>query len=145
MVTKDIERISNSHWEGTLREGKGELNSNSGVLKNLPYNVGSRFASEPGTNPEELLGAAHAACFTMALTSGLSAKDYHIEYVNTEAHVFMNATDARGITHIRLVVHAKVHGVNANEFKTLADDAGHNCLISRALASVPVEVESILD
>jgi osmotically inducible protein OsmC len=145
MVTKDIERVSNSHWEGSLREGGGKLNFSSGVIKDLPYNVNSRFASAPGSNPEELLGAAHAACYTMALTSRLSAAEHSIRYINTEAHVFMNATDARGITHIRLVVHAKVDGVDAETFKSMAADAGRNCIISRALATVPIEVESFLD
>ncbi len=142
---EDIERKAEARWHGSLKEGNGKITLESGLLKEAPYTWASRFASDKGTNPEELLGAAHAACYAMNLSSLLTAKEYSIHHINVEAHVFITATSPRSITHIRLVVHAQVDDLEPDMFQTQAEEAKKNCPLSKALASVPIELEAILD
>jgi osmotically inducible protein OsmC len=141
----DIERKATARWHGTLKEGNGKISLESGLLTDAPYTWASRFASDKGTNPEELLGAAHAACYAMNLSSLLTQKEYSIHHINVEAHVFISATQPRTITHIKLLVHAQVDDLEPDMFQTQAEEAKRNCPVSKALASVPMEVEAVLD
>lgn len=142
---EDIERKAEARWHGSLKGGNGKITLESGLLKEAPYTWASRFASDKGTNPEELLGAAHAACYAMNLASLLTAKEYSIHHINVEAQVFITATSPRSITHIKLAVHAQVDDLEPDMFQTQAEEAKRNCPLSKALASVPIELEAILD
>jgi osmotically inducible protein OsmC len=145
MITKEIERVASVHWHGSLNQGNGKISAGSGSFTDLPYSLGSRFAEDTGTNPEELLGAAHAACYAMQLSALLTEKEYDIHHLDVQAHVFMSTSAPRMITHIKLVVHALVDDLEADMFQTQAEEAKRICPISKALASVPIELEAILD
>lgn len=145
METKDIERKAEAHWSGSIKDGGGKISLGSGMLKDAPYNVGSRFATEKGTNPEELLGAAHAACYAMNLSSLLTGKGYVIQHLDVEDRVFISSTSPRSITHIKLVVHAKVDHLEPDVFQAQAEESKRSCPISKALTSVPIELEAFLD
>jgi lipoyl-dependent peroxiredoxin len=144
-MTEDIERKAKVSWHGSLKEGSGKISLGSGVLTDIPVTWASRFATDKGTNPEELLGAAHAACYAMNLSSLLTQKEYSIHHINVEAAVYMSATSPRSITHIKLVVRAKVDDLEADMFQTQAEEAKRSCPLSKALASVPIELEAILE
>ncbi len=144
-MAEDIERKASAVWHGNLKEGNGKISLESGLIKDAPYTWASRFASDKGTNPEELLGAAHAACFAMNLSNLLGQKDYKIHYINTEASVYMSSSAPRSITHIKLVVHAKVDDLEADMFQSQAEESKRSCPLSKALASVPIELEAHLD
>jgi osmotically inducible protein OsmC len=144
-MAEDIERKSEARWHGTLKEGSGKFSLGSGLVKDTPYTWASRFGTDKGTNPEELLGAAHASCYAMALSSLLSAKEYSIHHINVEASVYMSSTAPRTITHIKLTVRAKVDDLEADMFQTQADEAKRTCPLSKALASVPIELDAKLD
>ncbi|MEN6571031.1 MAG: OsmC family peroxiredoxin [Anaerolineaceae bacterium] len=145
MIVQDIERTASVRWHGSLKEGNGKASVGSGFIKEVPYTWGSRFAEEIGTNPEEMLGAAHAACFAMQLSALLTEKEYDIHHLDVTAHVFITGTSPRTITHIKLVVHALVDDLEADMFQTQAEEAKRTCPVSRALASVPIELEAVLD
>src|SRR5260370_39127824 len=144
-MTEDIERKAKVSWHGSLKDGNGKISLGSGMVTDIPYTWASRFATDKGTNPEELLGAAHAACFTMNLSSLLTQKEYNIHYINTEANVYMTSAAPRSITHIKLVVHAKITDMEADMFKSQTEEAKRTCPLSKALASVPIELEAHLD
>lgn len=127
-----------AHWEGTLKEGKGALTTPSGILNNTNYSFKTRFEGEKGTNPEELLAASHAGCFTMATGSMLTAKGLNPTSLDTEVTVTMeNLT----ITAIHLSITGKVAGITAAEFAEVTKNAEKNCIISKAL-SVPITSEA---
>ncbi len=144
-MAEDIERKAKVSWHGILKEGDGKISVGSGLLTDLPVTWASRFATDKGTNPEELLGAAHAACYAMSLSNLLAAKDYNIHHINVEAAVYISSTSPRSITHIKLVVRAKVDGLEADMFQTQAEEAKHSCPLSKALAAVPIGLEAILE
>uniref|UniRef100_UPI00374D7302 OsmC family peroxiredoxin n=1 Tax=Flavobacterium sp. TaxID=239 RepID=UPI00374D7302 len=107
-------RTAKAHWEGNLKEGKGALSTQSGVLENTNYSFKTRFEEgEEGTNPEELLAAAHAGCFTMAVTSMLNAKGITANKLDTEATLTM---EGLSITGIHLNITGSIPGINAEEF-----------------------------
>jgi lipoyl-dependent peroxiredoxin len=136
-----MKRTANAHWSGNLREGNGTLTTQSGILNNTSYSFKTRFEEgEKGTNPEELLAAAHAGCFTMAVASILTKKGIKPEALDTEATVTME--DAI-ITGVHLVITGSVSGINAEEFNTITKDAEKNCLISKVL-SIPISSEAHL-
>jgi osmotically inducible protein OsmC len=128
-----------AHWEGTLKEGKGELTTPSGILNNTNYSFKTRFEGDTkGTNPEELLAAAHAGCFTMATGAMLTQKGLNPTSLDTEVTLTMeNLT----ITGIHLSITGKVAGITADEFTAITKDAEKNCIISKAL-SVPITSEA---
>lgn len=132
-----MKRTAKAHWEGTLKEGKGTLSTESGTLNNTNYSFKMRFEDEKGTNPEELIGAAHAGCFTMAVSAKLSTMGLNPASLDTEATVTL---DSGTITGIHLVITGKVDGISATEFEAIAVDTGKNCIVSRAL-SVPITTE----
>lgn len=134
-----LKRSSTAVWHGTGPKGSGTLSSLSGALKDQPYSANARFQSEDGkagTNPEELIAAAHAGCFTMALSFQLTNAGHEPTELKTEAVVSMEKQDIGWtITNINLDVEGKVPGVTAEKFAELAEVAKKNCPISRALAA----------
>ena len=124
--------IGKAHWEGNLKEGRGEISTGSGALDKIAYGFNTRFAEEPGTNPEELLGAAHAACFTMALSKELGDAGMTANALDTTAKVRLEQTSAGfSITRIDLVLHAKIPDGDPQTFETCAERAKSNCPVSR--------------
>jgi osmotically inducible protein OsmC len=131
-------RTAQAHWEGNLKEGKGTLSTQSGILEGSNYSYKTRFEEgEKGTNPEELLAAAHAGCFTMAVASMLNAKGFTPTVLNTIATLSMQGLS---ITGIHLNISGRVSGITAEEFSTITKDAEQNCVISKAL-SIPITSE----
>src|SRR5947207_274883 len=129
-----MQRNASAHWSGGLKDGKGTLTSASGVLKNTPYSFSTRFESQPGTNPEELIAAAHAGCFTMALSGQLGAAGMTAQTLDTTATVTLEKLDAGfTITSIHLQVTAKIPGADAAKFNEAAKNAKEGCPISRLL------------
>jgi osmotically inducible protein OsmC len=130
-------RRADAHWEGSIRDGKGSVRLGSGAFEG-PYSFQSRFADGSGTNPEELLGAAHAGCFTMALSLVLSEQGHAPESLDTQAGVRIER-DGEGftITRIDLVTRARVPGIDQDAFDQAAQAAKAGCPLSKALASVP--------
>jgi lipoyl-dependent peroxiredoxin len=138
-------RKAKAIWRGTGRAGKGELSSDSGVLAATPYSFKTRFESEKGTNPEELIAAAHAGCFTMALAFGLERAGFPPTELATEAAVTLES-EGQGfkISRSALTLRAKVSGIDAEAFARLADDAERNCPVSKLLkAEITLEAQLI--
>ncbi len=142
----DIERSAEAVWHGDLRGGKGEMSTHSGVLKNTPYSFATRFENASGTNPEELLAAAHAACFSMALSAGLGSKGFKPEQVETRAVCHLSPQPGGfKITKMELITRAKVPGIDEATFKQLAKETGEGgCPVSQALASIEITVNATL-
>ncbi len=139
-----MQRTAEARWEGELKTGKGHLKLGSGTYEG-DYSFSSRFESGTGTNPEELLGAAHAGCFTMALANLLAKGGHPATRIDTTATVHLEKVgDAFGITGIDLVTRGVVPGVSSEEFSRAADDMGANCIVSRALKAVPIRVQATL-
>ena len=129
-----MQRNASAHWSGGLKDGKGTLTSASGVLKNTPYSFSTRFESQPGTNPEELIAAAHAGCFTMALSAQLGNAGMTAQALDTTATVTLEKTDAGfSVTSIHLQVTAKIPGADPAKFNEAAKNAKEGCPISRLL------------
>ena len=116
-------------WNGTIKEGKGHLTSQSGVLKQTPYTFVSRFENGAGTNPEELMAAAHAGCFTMKLSADLTTAGYHPEELTTTSTITL---DTGVITKSDLVLTAKIDGITEEEFQKIAKLAEDTCPVSNA-------------
>ncbi|MGA0605684.1 OsmC family protein [Phenylobacterium sp. VNQ135] len=127
-------RKANAAWRGTGRDGTGALTSGSGVLSETPYSFKTRFEGDPGTNPEELIAAAHAGCFTMALAFGLQRAGFTPDELRTEAAVSLDQ-DGAGfkISKSALTLRAKVPGLEEAKFQELAREAEQNCPVSRVL------------
>ena len=129
-----MQRNASAHWTGGLKDGKGTLTAPSGVLKHTPYSFHTRFESEPGTNPEELIAAAHAGCFTMALSAQLGNAGMTAQALDTTASVTLEKTDAGfTITAVHLQVKAKIPGADKSKFDAAAKNAKEGCPISRLL------------
>ena len=121
-------------WSGGIKDGKGAISSESGALKDHPYGFNSRFEGKPGTNPEELIGAAHAGCFTMALSLILGEAKLTAERMETKAEVTLDKVDGGyAITKVHLTLRAKVPGADAAAFAALADKAKQGCPVSKLL------------
>ena len=134
-----MKRTAKAHWSGTLKDGKGELTSPSGILNKTNYSFKTRFEEGvTGTNPEELLAAAHAGCFTMAVGAILTQKGLNPISLDTEASVSM---EGLSITAVHLTITGSVAGINADEFTSITKDAEKNCLISKVL-SIPISSEA---
>ena len=127
-------RKGSATWRGTGKDGSGNLTTDSGVLSSTPYSFKTRFESEPGTNPEELITAAHAGCFTMALAFQLQNAGFTPEDLTTEAAVSLEK-DAVGfrISKSELTLRAKVPGIERGKFEELARTAEKNCPVSKVL------------
>jgi osmotically inducible protein OsmC len=129
-------RKANAVWEGTLTEGRGTMRMASGAYEG-PYSFQSRFEEGDGTNPEELIAAAHAGCFSMALSAELGRAGHDPQSVETEATVHLDKDDAGfTITRIELSSRARVPGISEDEFQQVADGAKQGCPVSRALGAV---------
>ena len=134
-----IEKNASVHWEGAGKKGQGRISTDTGALKNYPYGFGSRFEDDRnGTNPEELLGAAHAACFTMAFSFACDKAGFATTSVNTRAKVRLAPQgDGFLIDRIALTLEANIPGIDEAKFQELAEGAKKACPLSKALASVP--------
>ena len=129
-----MQRKASAVWKGGLKDGKGSVSSASGVLNNTPYSFTTRFENTPGTNPEELIAAAHAACFSMALSAQLGGANLTPESINTSATLTMEKLEAGWtITAVSLDVVAKVPGASAEAFNTAAQNAKAGCPVSKVL------------
>jgi lipoyl-dependent peroxiredoxin len=138
-------RKANAVWRGTGRDGSGELSSASGVLSDTPYSFKTRFESEPGTNPEELIAAAHAGCFTMALAFALQREGFTPDELRTEAAVSLDQ-DGAGfrITRSALTLRAKVPGLSEAKFAELSETAEKTCPVSRVL-NAEITLDAVLE
>jgi osmotically inducible protein OsmC len=127
------------HWDGPGKTGKGRISTETGALKDIPYGFGSRFEDDrKGTNPEEILAAAHAACFTMAFSFGCDAAGFPTESVDTEARVrLVKQGEGFAIDRIVLLLRAAVPGLDEATFETIAAAAKRDCPLSKALSNVP--------
>jgi len=140
-----MDRSASAVWHGSLKEGKGTISTQSGVLKDTQYSFGSRFENGIGTNPEELIAAAHAGCFTMALTAQLTSADLTPETLETSAVVTLGKTDdGPTVTKIHLTTRAKVPGVEKEKFDELAKKAKEGCPISRLLKAAEITLDAQL-
>ena len=129
-----INRTASAAWSGGLKDGKGALSTKSGALKDYPYGFASRFEGKPGSNPEELIGAAHAGCFTMALSLILGEAGLTADTMNTQADVTLEKlSDGFAITKVHLTLRAKIPGVDAAKFQELAAKAKAGCPVSKLL------------
>jgi osmotically inducible protein OsmC len=140
-----ITRHASAHWEGDLKTGQGRLDTpQSGLLAGTRYGFNTRFGGEKGTNPEELIAAAHAGCFTMALSAKLTEAGHPPQALDTTADVELGMDGGPTICEIRLVTKARVAGIDAKTFRALADDAKQNCPVSKALSAVPISLDAEL-
>jgi osmotically inducible protein OsmC len=127
---------ASAEWKGSLKEGAGTMRLGSGAFEG-PYTFVSRFETGPGTNPEELIGAAHAGCFSMALAAALGRAGHTPTRIKTNAKVHLGASEAGPtITQIDLEVEGQVPGIDQATFQQFADGAKTGCVVSRALAGV---------
>ena len=139
-----MNRTAQARWAGDLKTGKGNIKLGSGAFEG-PYSFGTRFEGAPGTNPEELLGAAHAGCFSMALGLALQTAGHVTESIDTTATVHLEKGDAGfAITKIELKTRVKAPGLAAADFARLAEETKQGCIVSRALSAVPMELDAIL-
>jgi lipoyl-dependent peroxiredoxin len=128
-------RKGSAHWNGSLKEGKGTLTTESGVLKNTAYNFTSRFEQGDQTNPEELIGVAHSGCFSMALSGALSNAGFKVNSIKTEDKVHIEKQEnGFTITKIEINTTGDVDGISEEEFQKYAENAKNGCPVSRALA-----------
>jgi len=131
------QRTASAHWDGSLQEGKGMMHLKSGAYDG-PYSFQSRFQEGDGTNPEELIAAAHAGCFSMALSADLGRAGYTVAHVDTDATVHLEMLDSGPtINAIELKTRARVADIDDASFQEIAESAKKNCPVSRALAAVP--------
>jgi osmotically inducible protein OsmC len=138
-------REASAIWEGDLKQGKGKITLASGAFEGA-YSFASRFEQGKGTNPEELIGAAHAGCFSMALAHGLAQAGYSPEKISTRARVSLERIGERfKITKIVLETEVKVHNIEENVFQKHAEDAKVNCPVSQALAGTDIKLLARLE
>jgi osmotically inducible protein OsmC len=139
-----IVRSASIHWEGDVAHGRGSIATESGKVA-ADYSFGTRFSGEPGTNPEELLGASHAACFTMALSAVLTRAGKPPTSLDTHARVAIQQVDGGfEIPSIELDVTGVVPGIGAGEFQQFATTAKETCPLSKALKAVPIALKATL-
>lgn len=137
-------RSASAQWNGSLKDGAGVMRLSSGAYEG-PYSFSSRFEDGTGTNPEELIGAAHAGCFSMALSGALGRAGHEAERIATTANVHLEkVNDAQTVTRIDLVTEATVPGISEDEFQEIAAGAKANCPISRLLAAAEINLQATL-
>jgi osmotically inducible protein OsmC len=141
-----MQRTASAHWSGGLKDGKGGVSTQSGVLNNTQYSFSTRFENGAGTNPEELIAAAHAGCFTMALSAELGKAGMTAESIDTNAVLTMEKTDAGfTITAVHLDVSAKIPGADPGKFEEAALSAKKGCPVSRVLnASITMSAKLVV-
>ena len=138
------ERTASAVWHGTLKEGKGTISTQSTTLKDTQYSFGSRFAEGVGTNPEELIAAAHAGCFTMALSAQLSQAGFTPDTIETSARLTLDVSGPPTITKIHLITKAKVPNIDKAKFDELAGNAKSGCPVSKVLKAAEITLDATL-
>ncbi|MCU1724683.1 OsmC family protein [Pseudomonas sp. 5P_5.1_Bac1] len=129
-----MKKTASAVWQGGLKDGKGQISTESGALKQVPYGFNTRFEGTPGTNPEELIGAAHSGCFSMALSMILGEAGLTAERIDTTAEVTLDKQpDGFAITAVHLILKAKVPGASEEQFLELANKAKAGCPVSKVL------------
>jgi osmotically inducible protein OsmC len=139
-----MDRSASAVWNGSLKEGKGTISSQSGALKQMQYSFAARFADGVGTNPEELIAAAHAGCFTMALSAELGKANFTPDSIETTAVVTLDLHDKPTITKIHLTTKAKVPNIDKAKFEEIANGAKAGCPVSRVLAAAEITLDATL-
>lgn len=135
-------RKGNAEWQGDLKNGKGQLSTESGVLSNIAYDFGSRFDEGNLTNPEELIGATHSACFSMALANALASDGYKVNSIKTEDKVHLEKLeDGFTITKIEVFTEGDVDGIDYDTFKEKAEGTKIACPVSKALTGPMITLE----
>ncbi|MDD2053543.1 OsmC family protein [Pseudomonas putida] len=140
-----IKKKASAHWEGDLKTGIGHISTETGVLREAPYGFKARFEGGRGTNPEELIGAAHAGCFSMALSMILGEAGLKAESIDTEAQVTLDQVDGGfAISAVHLVLKAKIPGASQQQFTELTQKAKEGCPVSKVLnAKITLEASLI--
>jgi osmotically inducible protein OsmC len=139
-----VERRAEARWSGDLKGGRGSIKLGSGAFEGS-YSFGTRFENASGTNPEELLGAAHAGCFSMALALALSTAGHVPKSIATTAKVRLEQSGTGfAITGIDLITRGEVPGVSAGDFRRMAEETKTGCIVSRALSAVPMTLDAQL-
>ncbi|MFJ4376022.1 OsmC family protein [Pseudomonas japonica] len=129
-----MKKTASAHWEGGLKDGKGQISTESGALRQTPYGFNTRFEDTPGTNPEELIGAAHAGCFSMALSMILGEAGFKADSIDTRAEVTLDKQpDGFAITAVHLILQARIPGASDQQFQELANKAKAGCPVSKVL------------
>ncbi|AMK28678.1 osmotically inducible protein OsmC [Pseudomonas sp. TE6288] len=129
-----MKKTASAVWQGGLKDGKGQISTESGALKQAPYGFNTRFEGTPGTNPEELIGAAHAGCFSMALSMMLGEAGFTPERIDTHAEVSLDKqADGFAITAVHLTLKATVPGASEAQFQEIANKAKAGCPVSKVL------------
>lgn len=139
-----MERTASAVWNGSLKEGKGTISTQSGTLKDTQYSFGSRFAEGVGTNPEELIAAAHAGCFSMALSAQLTEAGFTPDSIETSARVTLDVHGAPTITKIHLTTKAKIPNIDKAKFDELAANAKNGCPVSKVLKAAEITLDATL-
>lgn len=140
-----IKKTASAHWEGGIKDGKGRISTQSGALRDNPYGFNTRFEGQPGTNPEELIGAAHAGCFSMALSLQLGEAGMTAESIDTKAEVTLEKdSDGFTITAVHLTLVAKIPGADREKFEKAVDAAKTGCPVSKVL-NADITLEATLE
>jgi len=139
-----MDRSASAAWQGSLKEGKGTISTHSGALKGLQYSFATRFADGVGTNPEELIAAAHAGCFSMALSAELGKANFTPDSIDTTAVVTLDLHDKPTVTKIHLTTQAKIPSIDKAKFDEIAAGAKVGCPISRLLAAAEITLDATL-
>ncbi|MFD1344382.1 OsmC family protein [Litorisediminicola beolgyonensis] len=136
-----MKKFGTAHWEGNLQQGTGSVSTESGVLDDVQYGFNKRFEDEPGSNPEELVGAAHAACYSMALSMILGNYDATADAIDTKATVHLEKDgDGFSVTKVHLDVTASIPGMDADKFAEAANAAKEGCPISKLYKGGTAEI-----
>lgn len=140
-----IKKTASAVWKGDLKTGKGEISTQSGALKSNPYGFNTRFEGQPGTNPEELIGAAHAGCFSMAFSMILGGENFTADEIKTAAEVTLDKEgEGFAITAIKLTMSAKIPNIDQAKFEELANKAKEGCPVSKVL-NADITLEATLE
>lgn len=140
-----MKKTASAHWQGGIKDGGGTISSQSGALQDTPYGFNTRFTDQPGTNPEELIGAAHAGCFSMALSKELGDAGITAESIDTRAEVTLDEVDGGfAISAVHLSLRAKIPGADRTAFEQAVETAKNGCPVSKVL-NAKITLEAVLD
>ena len=139
-----MDRSASAVWHGSLKEGNGTISTQSGTLKDTQYSFGTRFADGVGTNPEELIAAAHAGCFTMAFSAQLTEAGFTADSIETTAKLTLDMNGVPTITKIQLTMAAKIPNIDKAKFDELARNAETGCPVSRVLKAAEITLDASL-
>jgi len=140
-----MKKTASAHWQGGIKDGKGTISTESGVLKDSPYGFNTRFEDKPDTNPEELIGAAHAGCFSMALSKELGDAGMTAESIDTKAQVTLEKVEGGfEISAVHLTLRAKIPGAERAAFEKAVEAAKTGCPVSKVL-NATITLEGILE